>query len=119
MGRVGADTEDNVADAMADKASEDNGVEDVVHLHRRHNTTTHPRLVDRLTHYSAEKKRHSMPQTLSSGTTIGITVSCVDLTWKMDTHLQHAHMIGENLGTSRDATDRMYSSTSRPDTPHP
>jgi hypothetical protein len=32
--RVGADTEDNAADAMAYKAAEDDGVEDEVHLRR-------------------------------------------------------------------------------------
>ena len=117
MDRVGADTEDSVADAMADQAAVDVGVEDEVHLCRRRKTTTYPRLVDRLPHYSAEEQHHRMPQILSNGTTIGIIVSCADLMWKMDIHLQHAHMVGENLGTRRDATDRMYSSTLRPDMP--
>ena len=118
MDRVGADTEDNVADAMADEAAEDNGVEDKVHLRRRRNTTTYPKLVDRLVHYLAEEQLHSMPQIPSNGSTIGIIVSCVDLTWKMDIHLQHAHVIGESRGIRRDAPDRMYSSTSRQDTTH-
>ena len=118
MDRVVADTKDNEADAMADEAVEDDGVEDEVHLRRRRNKTTYPRPADRLPHYSVEEQLHSMPQTLSNGTTIGIIVSRVDLTWKMGIHRQHVHRIGERLGTRRDATDRMYSSTSRPDMLH-
>jgi len=106
------------ADAMADEAAEDNGVEDEVHLRRRRKTTTYHRSVGRSLHYSAEEQHHSMPPIPSNNTTIGIIVSRVDLTWKMDIHLQHAHVIGESLGTRRDATDRMYSSTLRPDMLH-
>ena len=118
MDRVAADIMDNVADATEDEDVVDNKVEDEVHLRRRRKATTYPGLVDRLPHHSAEEQLHSMPQIQSNGSTIGIIVSCVDLTWKMGIHLQHAHMIGENLGTRRDATDRTYSSTSRPDTPY-
>ena len=118
MDRVVADTEDNAADAMAEEAAEDNRVEDEVHLHRRRNTTTYPRSVDRLPHYSAEEQLHSMPQILSNDTTIGIIVSCADSTWNMGIHQQHAHVIGKRLDTRRDAPGRMYSSTSRLDTPH-
>jgi len=106
------------ADAMADEAAVDDRVEDKVNLRRQRKKTTYPRLVDRLPHYLEEEQHHSIPQILSNGTKIEIIVSGVDLTWKMDIHLQHAHMIGENLGTRRDATDRMYSSTLRPDIPH-
>ena len=106
------------ADAMADKDAEDNRVEDGVHLCRRRKTTTYPRSVGRSLHYSAEEQHHSIPQILSNDTTIGIIVSHVDLTWKMDTHLQHAHGIGKSLGTRRDATDRTYNSTLRLDILH-
>ena len=62
--RVGAVTEDSVADATADEAAVDNGVEDEVHLRRRRKTTTYPRSVDRIPHYLAEEQHHSMHQTL-------------------------------------------------------
>jgi hypothetical protein len=106
------------ADAMADEAVEDDKEEDEVHLRRRRKTATYPRSVDRLHHCLEEEQRQCIPQIPSNDTTIGITVSHVDLTWKMDIHLQHAHKTGESRGTRRDAPDRMYSSTLRPDTPH-
>jgi hypothetical protein len=59
-----------------------------------------------------------MPQILSNVTIIGIIVSHVALMWKMDIYPQHAHKIGKKLGTRRDATDRIYSSTLQPDMLH-
>ena len=112
------DRAEAAADAMADEDAEDDGVEDEVHLRMRRKTTTYHKLVGRSLHYLVEEQHHSMPQTPSNDTTIEIIVSCVDLTWKMDTHLQHAHVIGENLGTKKDATDRIYSSTLQPDMLH-
>jgi len=116
--RVEADTEDSVANVTADRDAADNGVEEEVHLRRQRKTTTYHRLVGRLTHYLADEQHHSMPQILSNVTIIGIIVSHVALAWKMDIHLQHAHRIGKNLGTRRDATDRIYSSTLQPDMLH-
>ena len=72
------DRAEAAADAMANEDAEDDGVEDKVHLRRRRNKTTYPRPADRLPHYSVEEQLHSMPQTLSNGTTIGIIVSRVD-----------------------------------------
>ena len=106
------------ADEMAGEAVEDDGEEDEVHLHRRRKTATYLRSGVRSPHCSVEEQHQCMPQILSNDTTIGITVSRVDLMWKMDIHLQHAPGIGENLGTKKDAPDRMCSSTLRPDTPH-
>jgi hypothetical protein len=41
-------------DAMADKVVEDDKAEDEVHLHRQRTTTTYPKLVGNLPHYSEE-----------------------------------------------------------------
>ena len=112
------DRAEAVADAMADEDAENDGVEDEVHLRMRRKTTTYHKLVCRSLHYSVEEQHHSMPQTPSNDTTIGIIVSCVDLTWKMDTHLQHAHAIGRYRVIRRVATDRIYNSTLRLDTMH-
>ena len=102
------------ADAMADEAAEDDGEEDEVHLRRRRKTETYPRSVDRLPQYSEGEQHQCTPQTLSNDTIIGIIVSRVDSTWRMDTHPQLAHVIGENLDTKKDAPDRIYSSTLQP-----
>jgi hypothetical protein len=112
------DRAEAAADAMEDEDAEDDGVEDEVHLRKQRKTTTYHKLVGRSLHYLVEEQHHSMPQTPSNDTTIGIIVSCVDLTWKMDTHLQHARAIGGSLGIRRNATDRMYNSTLRQDTTH-
>ena len=111
MDKVPEDTEDNAGDVTADVYEVGDRVEDEAHLHRRHRTTTYLRLVVRSPHYSVEEQDYNMPQTLSNVTIIGIIVSLVALMWRTDIHQQHAHRIGENLGTKRAATDRMYSST--------
>ena len=113
------ETEDNAEDAKADADAVEDGVEDEAHLHKRRRTTTYLRLAGRSPHYSVEEQAYSMPRTLSNGTIIGIIVSRAASTWKMDTHLQHAHRIGENRGTRRGAPDRTYSSTLQQDTLHP
>ena len=118
MERVEADTEDSVADAMVEEAAVEDGVEDEGHLRRRRKTTSYPSLGDRSPHYSAAEHQHNTPRILSNDTTIGIIVSHAASTWKMDILLRHAHMIGENRGTRKDATDRMYNSTLRPDMRH-
>ena len=112
------DRAEAAADAMEDEDAEDDGVEDEVHLRKQRKTTTYHKLVGRSLHYLVEEQHHSMPQTPSNDTTIGIIVSCVDLTRKMDTHLQHARAIGGSLGIRRDATGRMYNSTLRLGTMH-
>ncbi len=101
------DRAEAAADAMADEDAEDDGVEDEVHLRKRRKTTTYHQSAGRSLHYLAEEQHHIMPRTPSNDTTIGIIVSRVDLTWKMDTHLQPAHAIGGSLGIRRDATGRM------------
>ena len=111
MDRVEVDIMDNVADATADVDAVEDGTEDKDHLRRRRRQTTYLKSADRLPNSLVEEPHHYMPRTLSNVTIIGIIVSHVALTWKMDIHQQHAHRIGKNLGTKRDATDRMYSST--------
>jgi hypothetical protein len=102
----------------ADVDAAGDGVEDEVHLLRRRRTTTYLRSVVRLPHSLVEEQDHSMPRTLLNVSIIGIIVSHAASTLKMDIHLQHAHRIGKKLGTRRGATDRMYSSTLRPDMLH-
>ena len=118
MVRVEVDIEDSVVDAMADVDAADNEVEDKVYLRRRCKTTTYLKLVGRLPHYLAAQQHHNMLRIPSNVTIIGIIVSHAASTWKMDIHLLHAHRIGENLGTRKDATDRTYSSKLRPDILH-
>ena len=119
MDKVPADTEDSVVDVTVDADEVDDGVEDEVHLRRRRRTTTYLKLVDRSHHSSVEEQDHSMPRIPLNASIIGIIVSHVGSTLKMGIHLQHAHRIGENPDTRRDAADRMCNNTLRPDTLHP
>ena len=115
MDKVEADIADKQVEHMVDVTVDVDqavvGVEEGVHLLRQHRTTIYLWLVVRLPHSLVEEQDHSMPRTLLNVSIIGIIVSHAALTLKMDIHLQHAHRIGKNLVTKRDATDRMYSST--------
>jgi hypothetical protein len=104
---------------MVDADEADDEVEDVVRLRRPHKTISYHRSGDRSHRYSAEERACSMPRTPSKDTTIGTIVSPVGTTWRMGTHRQHAHMIGENLDIRRDVTGRMWNNTLRWDTQHP
>ena len=119
MDKVPEDKEDNAGDVTADVDAVGDGVEDEAHLHRRQRTTTYLRSVVRSPHYSVEEQDYSMPQTLSNDSIIEIIVSHAASMWKMGIHPQHAHRIGESMGTKRSAPDRTYNSTLRPDTMHP
>jgi hypothetical protein len=118
------DTVDKAAaevDEMAAEAVEDDAEEDEAHLRRRRKTATYLKSEHRLPHCLVEvveEQHQCMPQTQSNDSTIGITVSRVDLMWKMDIHRQHAPAIGGKLDIRRDVPGRMYNSTSRPDTQH-
>ena len=121
--RVVADTVDKPLEHTVDVTVEVDaavvGVEDKVHLLRRHRTTIYLQSVDRLPHsLVVEEEEHSMPLILLNVSIIGTIVSHAASTSKMGIHLQHAHGIGEKLVTRKGATGIMYSSTLRLDMLH-
>ena len=75
MDMVTADTEDSAVDVTEDKDEVDDAVDDKVHLRRQRKTTTYIRSEGRLPPSLVEEQDHSMPQTLSNVSIIGIIVS--------------------------------------------